>query len=111
MQVITASEAKVRLRGFGVPAAFGLEQDSRLDLACVVVGAWWSLNEGGRRCLLANIFGWLTVFNLAFPLAFRFRGVAQLVEHWFPKPAVAGSSPSAPVVEMDRVFRDSSWLN
>ena len=24
------------------------------------------------------------------------RGVAQLVEHWFPKPAVAGSSPSAP---------------
>ena len=25
------------------------------------------------------------------------RGVAQLAEHWFPKPAVAGSSPSAPV--------------
>ncbi len=26
------------------------------------------------------------------------RGVAQLVEHWFPKPAVAGSSPSAPAL-------------
>ena len=24
------------------------------------------------------------------------RGVAQLAEHWFPKPAVAGSSPSTP---------------
>ena len=38
-------------------------------------------------------------------LAFWFRGVAQLVEHWFPKPAVAGSSPSAPAL-IDRV----SWL-
>jgi hypothetical protein len=26
------------------------------------------------------------------------RGVAQLAEHWFPKPAVAGSSPSAPAL-------------
>ena len=26
------------------------------------------------------------------------RGVAQSVEHWFPKPAVAGSSPSAPAI-------------
>ena len=28
------------------------------------------------------------------------RGVAQLAEHWFPKPAVAGSSPSAPAKNM-----------
>ena len=35
------------------------------------------------------------------PFCFSFvgnqcRGVAQLVEHWFPKPAVGGSSPFAP---------------
>src|SRR4026209_2873028 len=28
---------------------------------------------------------------------FVFRSVAQLVEHWSPKPAVGGSSPSRPV--------------
>ena len=28
--------------------------------------------------------------------ALRFRSVAQLVEHWSPKPAVGGSSPSGP---------------
>ena len=28
------------------------------------------------------------------------RGVAQLAEHWFPKPAVAGSSPSAPALHV-----------
>lgn len=26
----------------------------------------------------------------------NFRGVAQLVEHWSPKPGVAGSSPVSP---------------
>ncbi len=28
-----------------------------------------------------------------------FRGVAQLAEHRFPKPGVAGSIPAAPVTE------------
>ena len=32
----------------------------------------------------------------AFP--FSGRGVAQLVEHWFPKPAVVSSSLSAPAI-------------
>ena len=26
------------------------------------------------------------------------RGIAQLVEHWSPKPGVGGSSPSAPAI-------------
>ncbi len=39
----------------------------------------------------------LAALSLALTLA-GFRGVAQLVEHWFPKPAVAGSSPSAPAL-------------
>ncbi len=26
------------------------------------------------------------------------RGVAQLAEHWFPKPAVASSTPAAPAI-------------
>lgn len=34
----------------------------------------------------------------AHPINHKHRGVAQLVEHWFPKPAVAGSSPSAPAI-------------
>ncbi len=49
------------------------------------------------------------------------RGVAQSVEHWFPKPAVGGSSPSAPVGGLEGSFRPrpclrscpvdgSSWL-
>ena len=31
-----------------------------------------------------------------------YRGIAQLVEYWSPKPWVVGSSPSAPAIEKGR---------
>ena len=31
-------------------------------------------------------------------LEWAHRGVAQLVEHWSPKPGVVGSSPAAPAM-------------
>ena len=30
----------------------------------------------------------------------KFRGIAQLVEHWSPKPSAEGSSPSAPAMKL-----------
>jgi hypothetical protein len=37
------------------------------------------------------------IFNIIFLAGKReYRGVAQLVEHWSPKPGVAGSSPVSP---------------
>ena len=37
--------------------------------------------------------------EIAFRPHARYRGVAQLVEHWSPKPAVGSSSPPAPAIE------------
>ena len=37
-----------------------------------------------------------------------FRGIAQLVEYWSPKPWVVGSSPSAPAKK--KAIRVSEWL-
>ena len=36
----------------------------------------------------------------------RYRGIAQLVEYWSPKPRVVGSSPSAPAKSLGRFRSD-----
>ena len=38
----------------------------------------------------------------------QYRGIAQLVEYWSPKPWVVGSSPSAPAKK--KAIRECGWL-
>ena len=47
-------------------------------------------------------------FNLAYNNArSQFRGIAQLVEQWSPKPRAEGSNPSAPAILMKCKLRFS----
>ncbi len=41
----------------------------------------------------------------------RFRGVAQLAEHWFPKPAVASSIPAAPAFYFSSFSQETGSLS
>ena len=38
----------------------------------------------------------LLFYGIIYRVVNKFRGIAQLVEHWSPKPSAEGSSPSAP---------------
>lgn len=40
----------------------------------------------------------------------KYRGIAQLVEQWSPKPRAEGSSPSAPAKEKKSRFCDSFFF-
>jgi hypothetical protein len=40
-----------------------------------------------------------------FTMGFYYRRIVQLVEHWFPKPKVRGSSPFFPVILKNRVIK------
>ena len=42
---------------------------------------------------------------LSFVVYTTYRGIVQLVERWSPKPNVEGSSPSAPAVASENIFR------
>jgi hypothetical protein len=41
----------------------------------------------------------LNVQNLLLS-TYSYRGIAQLVEHWSPKPGVVGSSPATPAIKL-----------
>ncbi len=69
--------------------------------AVAKTGCGSQLGSGGGK--LVWLVSWQRVGSPDDAFARRevHRGVAQLAEHWFPKPAVAGSSPSAPACKLE----------